>query len=191
MHYVVYIDVLFVVNFIMDYVVLSITTTILPKVTTWTRLQGSKAICVKYLRRIAGSLIGAIWATVLLWFRKEQWQFALITYIIIGPMMLMTTTGKMHPKEMLKSIGVMYVVTFVLAGATYAIYYYTLVGYFIHNAMAKIWMLPTGGIIANALIRWIVAVLSERKGKRNLQCSVIIENNNKKVIPKDNLFTLF
>ena len=187
MHYVVYIDVLFVVNFIMDYVVLSVTATILPNITTWTELPGSKAIFVKYIRRIAGSLIGAAWAIFLIWFRKEQIGLSLITYTIIGPMMLITVTGRMRPVDLLKGIGVMYVVTFVLAGAMYAIYFYTFVGYFIHNVVfnsgvsAKIWILPVGAIIANALLRWIISMLLERKGKGDLLCTAIIENNNKKV----------
>ena len=180
MHYVVYIDVLFVVNFIMDYVVLSITSTILPNVTTWTELPKSRAILVKYIRKVAGSLIGATWAMFILLLKKEQVIFTIMTYAIIGPVMLMVTTGKIKFKEFLKSIGVMYLVTFVLAGAMHAIYYYTLVGYFIHS-MPKIWMLSIGGIISNVLIRWIVAMLIERKGKKQFYCTVIIENNNKEV----------
>ena len=187
MHYVIYIDVLFVVNFIMDYVILSITAAILPKVTTWTKMPENKAVFVKYLRRIAASLLGSIWAITILWFRKEQIGFLVLTYIIIGPMMLIISTGIMPPKEILKGVGVLYIVTFILAGAIHGIYYYTLVGYFIHNTIlgsgksVTIWMLIMGGIIANALIRWIIAVLVERKSKRNLMCMVVIENNNKKV----------
>ena len=180
MHYVVYIDVLFVVNFIMDYVVLSITSTILPNVTTWTELPQSRAILVKYIRKVAGSLIGATWAMFILLLKKEQAIFTIMTYVIIGPVMLIVTTGKIKLKEFIKSIGVMYLVTFVLAGAMYAIYYYTLVGYFIHS-MPKIWILPIGAITANILIRWFGAMFTERKGKKEFFCTVIIENNKKEV----------
>ena len=171
----------------MDYVILSVTTTILPNITTLTDASGSKAVCIKYLKRIVGSVIGATWSVVLLWNRLNGWGISLITYAIIGPMMLMIVTGRMRPVEIIKSVGAMYVVTFVLAGAIYAIYYYTSVGYYIHNIIfnsketAELWILPVGVIIANALIRGLVAILLERRSKRNLLCIAIIENNDKEV----------
>lgn len=187
MHYVIYIDVLFVVNFIMDYVVLSITTTILYYITTLADMPGSRNICIKYIKRIAGSLVGAAWATIVLWNGLNHWAFTMISYIVIGPVMLAMTIGRVRIGEYLKGLGVMYGVTFVLGGALHAVYYYTLVGYFLHNVVMnqkitpKLWILPVGVIIGNAVIRWMVAYISERGSKRGLLCTAIIENNHKSV----------
>lgn len=187
MHYVIYIDVLFIVNFIMDYVVLSITETILKYITTLTDMPGSRHICIKYIKRIGGSVIGATWATIVVWKGLEHWLIALLSYIIIGPVMLAIVMGKIRLKEFFKGLGVMYGVTFILAGALHAVYYYTLVGYFLHNVAkktentAKLWILPVGIIIGNALIKWFVVFISERGSKKGLLCTAVIENNNKTV----------
>lgn len=187
MHYVIYIDVLFVVNFIMDYVVLSITTTILYHITTLAELPGSRNVCIKYIKRIVASVMGAIWATIVIWKGLGHWGYTLVSYIAIGPMMLAIVTGRMRLGEFIKSIGVMYGVTFILSGTLYAVYNFTLVGYFVHNMVhnsvftPKLWILPVGIVICNVLVKWLVVFISERGSKKGLLCTAIIENNHKKI----------
>lgn len=187
MHYVIYIDVLFVVNFIMDYVILSITVTILTHITTLPEVSGSRNICKKYIKRIVASILGATWGITVVMFGLRQWGFTIITYMLIGPAMLAITTGQQKLLEFAKGVLVMYVATFVLGGVIHVIYYYSLIGYYVHNLLANqknaisIWIFIPGIIFSYVLIRCIVEYVGERRSQKGLLCTAVITNEGKSI----------
>lgn len=162
MHYIIYMDVLFVVNYIMDYIVLAVTIGILIHTTTIKRPDGKKQMCFMYIRRALASAFGAVWACFLLGLGFNGFLWNLVTYLVVGPLMIGIVIGKEKPLSYLKSIGVMYIVTFVISGGIHILYYYTSLGYFIHVFTKngrdgfRVWMLFTSVFVVGMFFEWFV-----------------------------------
>ena len=175
MHYIIYIDVLFVVNFIMDYVVLTITTGILIHTTTLKRAGTKRQLILLYIKRIAGSIVGAVWSCVLVWNGCNAWIWNIVTYVVIGPLMLIIVMGKERIASYLKAIGILYVVTFLLSGAMHFVYYYTSVGYLLNaHDSGSVGVLVVGGIFGGLLLEWMVIYLVKRSEKIASMYTVIV-----------------
>lgn len=120
MQYKIYLDVFFVVNFIMDYVVLCVTGLLLD-------------IHSAMWRRLFASAIGGIWAVIetIFMINHDNWKFFLgiITYTVIPVMMLFIVMGWSNRKKLIKSLVILYAVTFCLSGICYAGWNYMAYGY--------------------------------------------------------------
>ncbi len=182
MHYIIYLDVLFVVNFIMDYTVLTITAWILQHTTTLPAGSGCKDVLKTYISRILGAVIGALWACIMLWFGLSRPAWSIVSYLLVGPLMVLCITGIRNLRAVLKGIGIMYIVTFVLGGLLHVIYYYTTFGYWLHTLIsargsnATLWLLIAGSIPGYALIRWLVVFIQSKKNIIEARYTVVIEN---------------
>lgn len=176
MHYIIYMDVLFVVNFIMDYVVLTLTTGILIHTTTLKRVGTKKQLILLYIKRIAGSIVGAVWACILVWNGCDTRIWNVLTYTVIGPVMLIVIMGKERIVSYLKAVGVLYVVTFLISGGVHFIYYYTSVGYLL-NGQSSIGtgVLVLGGVLGVVLLEWLVIFLVKRSEKSASMFTVMVE----------------
>ena len=188
MHYIIYIDVLFVVNFILDYIVLTITSGILYHTTTVPEYQGvSGKKSVIYIKRILSALLGAIWACVLLWFGLFNPIWNIVTIMVIGPMMILITMAPIRFRNLLKGIGVMYLVTFVLGGIMHVVYYYTSFGFLINVLISdggkrgSIWVVLMGMIVGYFLINWFVAFVFRQRIKKESHYTVVVEHGDKKI----------
>lgn len=188
MHYIIYIDVLFVVNFILDYIVLSITSVILCHTATlpeYPGVHGNKTIA--YIKRIFAAALGALWACVLLWFElfNPVWNF--VTVMVIGPVMVLIIMGRTKIRRYLRGIGILYLVTFVLGGIMHVVYYYTSFGFLINVLIShevyrsRLWMSLVGAVVGYALIRWFVAFVFRQKIKKESYYVTIIEHDGKKI----------
>lgn len=187
MHYVIYLDVLFVVNFIMDYTVLSITAWILQHTTTLPANGSCKDFLITYIRRISGAVIGALWACAMMGFGLINPAWNIVTYLLVGPLMVLFIVGIKDFKAIMKGIGILYIVTFVLGGLLHVIYYYTTFGYFIHTLVSAkgdnpgLWLIVAGSIPGYALIRWLVVFIQSGKNTIEARYTVIIENDGIRV----------
>ncbi len=120
MQYRIYLDVFFLVNFVMDYIVLHVTAHVMEfSVSIW--------------KKIMASLTGSLWAVVEIILMKYQEQLkgflGMITYVVIPVLMLLIIMGWSNRKKMIKGILVLYVVTFCLSGICYAGWNYLGFGY--------------------------------------------------------------
>lgn len=109
----IYLDVYFGFNFLMDFFMLLIT-----KIIT----KNAK----RYIRMVAASMLGALYATVILVFNPAYIIQFICTYIIVAELMLLIAYGKMTVKSNLKTLGIIYLVTFILSGVINAFYYSSL-----------------------------------------------------------------
>lgn len=106
----IYLDVYFGFNFLMDFFVLFVTKII---------IKNTRA----FVRMIVAASIGALYATVILVFDINYIEELIFTYIIVAELMLYVAFGKMRRINNLKTLGIIYFVTFVLNGMINALYY--------------------------------------------------------------------
>lgn len=138
----VYIDVIFIINYIMDLLLLFIVKTIL-KITT------SK------IRLLSGALIGAISSCILAiipWLNGFI-QF-LLSYLVIAYFMIFICFGKSKNKTRMKAFCLLYISTFFLGGTLNSLYYTLGFGNFFKELL-------NGGLLANrTTIFYIVSIIA-------------------------------
>lgn len=188
MHYIIYIDVLFVVNFAMDYLVLSITEGIL--YCTTVKPLGYKTL-LNHIKRILAAILGALWSCILLWCELFEPVWNIITVVVIGPIMILIILGKTRIRNYARGVGTLYLVTFVTAGTMHWIYYYTAFGFWLNMLVSKGhfnggmgmsgWMLIVGIIISQILIRWYTSHLLKVRKNKDYRYTVVIEHKGRKV----------
>lgn len=176
MHYIIYMDVLFVVNFIMDYLVLTVTTGILIHTTTLKRMGTRKQLILLYIKRIAGSAVGAVWACWLVLNGCDSRIWNVLTYVVIGPLMLAIVMGKTRVLAYIKAVGILYAVTFLISGGVHLAYYYTSVGYLLNskNTLGT-GVLLVSSILGGLLLEWLVGFLVKRSEKVSSEYTVIVK----------------
>ena len=176
------------VNFILDYIVLSITAGILYHTTTLSEYSDvRRKPPAVYIKRVLAAVLGALWACVLLWFEflNPMWNF--VTVMVVGPVMVLIIMGRTKLGCYLKGIGILYVVTFMLGGIMHVIYYYTSFGFLINVLMSDevssicIWLILAGVVIGYALIHWFVAFIFRQKINKESHYAVIIEHDGKQI----------
>lgn len=106
----IYIDVYFGFNFLMDFLVILILEII---------VKSKKAV----VRGIISSIIGALYAVILLVFNMKGGMIYFLTYIVISEIMLWISLGKQTIKDNLKNIIILYGITFFMNGIINLLYY--------------------------------------------------------------------
>lgn len=110
MQYRIYLDVFFLVNFIMDFFVLWVTSYL---------MEESAAIW----RYLGAAFVGSAWAVTEIILTNLQTHLkiflGIITYTIVPCLMLMIIMGWSNRKKLIKSVLVLYIVTFCLSGICY------------------------------------------------------------------------
>jgi stage II sporulation protein GA (sporulation sigma-E factor processing peptidase) len=178
-------DVLFVVNFIMDYLVLTVTTGILIHTTTLKKAGTKKQLLLLYIKRITGSTVGALWACFLVWNGYDARIWNVLTYVLIGPLMMAIVMWKERIWSFLKAVGILYVVTFLISGGVHFAYYYTSVGYLLNdNNPVCMGVLFTGGVLGSVLLEWMVCFLIKRSEKSTSMYTVVVEAEGKSITLK-------
>lgn len=114
----VYVDVIFIINFIMDILLLLIVKKILK--------------CKKRLiRLLCGAGIGAIGACILAVVPKLNGFIQFLTaYVIICFSMILISFGFKNLAETIKAVVLLYITTFFLGGVINSLYYHSMVGYY-------------------------------------------------------------
>ncbi len=118
-----YIDVLFLINFTMDLIILSIVR------------RGMKYRFIRW-RMILGAILGAAWAVFAAAFPFiPMWFEMIITYVVVSTLMVMTAFDLKRPKEIGKAMGALYLAAVVTAGIMDALYQHTMAGYYIEQIL--------------------------------------------------------
>lgn len=191
MHYLIYIDVLFMVNFIMDYIIMSLTADILgcrgatsEKIREKHRIDtGPVLFC---MRKVCGAFAGALWVSILLVFRLQGVWWDIVTYFFVAAAMAMSIVNPKELRKFIKCIIVMYFVTCVLGGIMHMIYYYTAFGCMIRSVSRKAYktsMLPVlaGAVILAPVVRLTMQYISSIVSTRKIMPYVVIENDAKSI----------
>lgn len=185
MKYVIYIDVFFCVNLVMDFLILKLVSLYIKPQTT-------------YIRCILGAILGSAFGVLSLLISYENiiWHM-LFSYIFIAVAMVVGTFGLGTRRELIKRCIVLYVVTIFLGGLINLLYSYTYMGVFLQNLFLGLrnttnilWMIGATFftyICLKALVRiakrnsktnMLVAVKLVHKGKERLLTGLIDTGNS-------------
>ncbi|MGN0379463.1 MAG: sigma-E processing peptidase SpoIIGA [Butyrivibrio sp.] len=191
MHYLVYIDVLFMVNFIMDYIVVSLAADIIGcRFAASTRSHKKRRIdpgpAIFCLRKVCAASIGALWVSIVLVLRLRGILWDIVTYFVIAIIMTMSIVSPREWRRLIKCMVVMYFVTCALGGIMNVVYYYTAFGCMIKSisekpAAAAILPVLGGAVMLAPLINLIFRYISGFISTRKIMPVVIIENNGKAI----------
>lgn len=182
MQYEIYIDVVFCINFVMDYIMLSITDVVL-KCTNRTRPV------VRLLKRYAAAATGALWVCVVIVFRLYGPVWNVITYIPACAVMIIIMAGVKKPTAILKGVGVMYLAACLLGGFIHILYYYTTFGYMVSRPdnrpyTASIWHIAAGTVLFTPALKIAYTRISARLKIRRFVYEIEIEHGGKKICLK-------
>lgn len=115
----IYLDIIFIINFIMDFCIIDITYFILKRK-------------VNIIRELLASLLGAIGATCMYMFPLLNGAFkGFVCYVIIAVIMSIVAFSESGIKDYIKTILLIVLVTFILGGVMNFIYYGTRIGAYI------------------------------------------------------------
>lgn len=118
-----YIDVFFVINMILDYLVLSITGKVM-------RYRAGR------YRIVLGAALGAAWAVLCAAFPSIPPAVSFfMTYAVVSCLMVVTAFGVRKKREIGKAVACLYLVTVMMAGAMQALYQHTMAGYYIEQIL--------------------------------------------------------
>lgn len=175
MFYVVYIDVLFLVNFFMDFIVLTLTGNFL-------RLRAG------ILKRIFGAAFGAFCYCIMLYlpWKYRVWGsrgLMLLAACIMGKIVF-SIKG---PKKMAQFLLLFHAAAFFLEGTATAVYHYTKLGYYIRKAVkgdlyAKIITGTLAGmvLVSCLLIKMTVSCIRKRQNDSRLYYEVELFRGNRR-----------
>lgn len=173
---VIYLDVFFALNFLMDFFLLIITRKI---------SVNSKPL----YRTTAASAVGAVYACIVV-VTKIKYSIAemVFTYLIIAVLMAVTAFGYGSIKVLVKHTGLLYAVVFFVCGIINIVYYRSSFGTVIYYAAQyevmpgmSLIMLIVGIIIAGSILEILPGQLSEFFGKYNSLYVVTLFNNGDKI----------
>ncbi|MBP3544651.1 MAG: sigma-E processing peptidase SpoIIGA [Lachnospiraceae bacterium] len=167
MFYVVYIDVLFLVNFFMDYIILTLTGNILK-------------IHTRIWRRCLGAALGATCYCIMLFLPTEyRMHGSMGIMLFVGAMMGILVFSLRKPKKILVFLLIFHATAFFLGGTVTAIYHYTRLGYYIRKAVkgddnAQIITGVLAGMVLAAcgLMKIILSCIRERRREETLYYEV-------------------
>lgn len=173
-----YIDVLFITNFAMDLLVLSIVRRVMKyRFILW--------------RMILGATGGAAWAVFAAAFPLlPLWLEMIITYLAVSTLMVMMAFDIKKPKETGKAVGALYLAAVITAGIMDALYQHTKAGYYIEQILTgnvreampfyRLIFLAAGTYFGiRCFLRQISAIL---KGKNNFYEVTMHYRGKKKII---------
>ncbi len=168
----IYIDILFLQNFAMNFIILY-TVKLIIKVKH------------KILRIALSSTIGSL-STIIYYFIMVEWYYNFLIKIIVSIVMLYIAFSPKNPKEMIKNIMFFYLISFTFGGAALSIIYITnyekinikngiLIGKY------TILTIFLGVLVALIIIYYSFKLLKKKISKKDLNCNIQIIINNKNV----------
>lgn len=177
MYYRVYIDVLFLVNFGMDFLILVIVNRILKYTTT-------------YIRICLAAMVGALWVCLLLVFPFHiKLLEILFSYVLICTLMIKILAGNTSLRNTIKGIAVLYVVTFATGGLIQMLYYNTMIGYFLNTISingfkaADVWLLAAGAVLLLPLAEFLIRIFrSTLAAKKNIYRIKLVNRGRSKTL---------
>ncbi len=147
----VYVDVIFIINFIMDFLLL---------ITVKKILRYASSL----LRLFLGAMTGAVGACLFA-VTPEVNRFVrfLLAYLLLSYLMIIITFGKRFWRERVKALVLLYISTFFLGGLLNSLYSYTSFGFYLMKNQSYLYLLF---IFVSALAAMIIFIRFLRKLKR-------------------------
>lgn len=170
MYYRIYLDTLFFVNFFMDYCILTLVSKVLRLTTTHL-----------LLRRILGSMLGAVWLCVVVAFKIHNLPCDLLSYAGVPAIMCLVLMGKNNIRTYLKGLVLIYIMAAVLGGILHMLYYYTIAGYLLQSATLEMWLLIGGTALCMPAISRVFTHIRRKNVLSETEKTVIFENSMNKV----------
>lgn len=176
--YVVYLDVFFLINFIMDYIIISITC-------------GIRRKKVNYIRKILSAVFGALYSIVVIKPLFYHLNNTMFLNVIVAAIMVIIAFGFIDISTYLKNVLLLFGVSFMMAGAVNYLYYSTIAGKYMRSVISG-----TSNKVVNArrfimvsflayiLLNLIVRIISMIKRDNRLYYDVKITYRGKSVIAK-------
>ncbi|SHJ95203.1 sigma-E processing peptidase SpoIIGA [Anaerocolumna jejuensis DSM 15929] len=147
----VYVDVIFIINFIMDFLLLITVKKILRYASSLLRL------CLGAVTGAIGACLFAVTPEV-----NRLVRF-LLAYLLLSYLMIIITFGKRFWRERVKALVLLYISTFFLGGLLNSLYSYTSFGFYLMKNQSYLYLLF---IFVSALAAMIIFIRFLRKLKR-------------------------
>jgi len=171
---IIYVDVLFTINLLINYLLL------------WTTSKIGK-VHTSPLRIFMGAALGAIYA-VIMFFPAFKIYYTFMAKVIFSIALIAVTFNIAKMKTFLKILGLFYLVSFTFGGAALGLFYFTNVGAFVGAILSNgiiYFNLPCKTLIVSSCIAYMVIRLSLRIiykfNKENMYISVIIDFDKKDI----------
>ncbi|MBZ4644982.1 MAG: hypothetical protein PWR27_640 [Petroclostridium sp.] len=172
---VVYVDILFIVNLLINYMLL------------WTTGKISKKQ-MSVIRLLIGSLIGAIYA-VIMFFPAFKIYYTVIAKIIFSMALIAITFNIEKVKDFFRVLAIFYVVSFTFGGTALGLFYFTNVGAFIGAILSNgviYFTLPWKVLVISSFIAYIIIritwqVFYKKISKENMFIPLLIMFDNKSI----------
>ena len=130
--YIVYLDVFFMINFLMDYMIILITSKI-------------AKIKKKRIRKLAGAGFGALYSVIVIKPLTNHLFKITLVNILVAAVMVLISFGFMSASVYIKNVLLLFVVSFTMSGIINYLYYSTIIGKYVRNVHAKDGLYPTNG----------------------------------------------
>lgn len=166
---VIYIDVFFVVNFLMDMLLLTVHRQMLGYTATYPRIAMSATLgalwaCVAEVTKLGNTFIGKV-----------------CTYIFIAAIMVRICTGKCNIKKWIRYTVLLYAVAAFAGGVCHMVVYYTMAGYWLQTVILGNHMLVAGIFMSIVLMVAINGYLNAKKAYMGKICRIVLEVCGKSV----------
>lgn len=171
----IYIDVVFIENLIMNYIILFATGIII-------------RIKIKHMRLILASVLGAIYSIVAYMSILEIYS-SIILKIILSIIIVYIAFDPQNVKNMWKDIVIFYMTSFVFGGAAFALIYIIKPQDILMRNGLFLGIYPLKTIILGAIIAFIIIVTSfkivkSKISKKNMFCTIKVKLNQQEIESK-------
>lgn len=161
MHYRIYLDVFFLINLIMDYVVVSIVSTLL-------KINCKNTVRL-YIRKIAAAVFGSLWSCIVVIFRLTDGIWQPVTYFMVCFIMIIILTHSLRPKKILLGWVLMYIITGAVGGAAYIF------------GRRNFFTITAIGILSGPIIKSAAGCIEINMGLSSYRGTAVIKNNGKSI----------
>lgn len=121
--YIVYLDVFFMINFIMDYMIILITSRI-------------AKVKKKRIRQLAGAGCGALYSVIVIKPLTNHLFKITLVNILIAAVMVLISFGFTSASVYIKNVFLLFVVSFTMSGIINYLYYSTIIGKYVRNVLS-------------------------------------------------------
>lgn len=121
--YIVYLDVFFMINFIMDYIIILITSRI-------------AKVKKKRIRQLAGAGCGALYSVIVIKPLTNHLFKITLVNILIAAVMVLISFGFTSASVYIKNVFLLFVVSFTMSGIINYLYYSTVIGKYVRNVLS-------------------------------------------------------
>lgn len=168
---VVYLDIVFLENICMNYIIILATGYIMKKK-------------INYIRILASSILGGIYAIVM-YITKFYLLYAIVMKILLSIAMVYIAFGSNNIKTQIKELLVFYLTSFCFGGTAFALIYIVkpqnvLIKNGVYIGTYAFSMIIIGGVIGFILINSVFKIVKKRFSKEDMKCELTIILKQKK-----------